>query len=77
MTDQWQAQTPDPEPQLTMRGRFALMFAEAIEQAEEKYLMGTLSQEDYHEELRDIDAKLGVIGLTLLNKPWKAGGSRV
>jgi hypothetical protein len=53
------------------------MFAEAIEQAEEKYLMGTLSQEDYHEELRDIDAKLGVIGLTLLNKPWKAGGSRV
>jgi hypothetical protein len=75
--EEWQNQTQDPEPPLSMRGRFALMFAEAIEQAEEKYLMGTLSAEDYQAELRDIDAKLSVIGLTLLNKPWLKGANRV
>ena len=75
--EEWQSQTPDPEPPISNRGRFALMFAEAIEQAEEKYLMGTLGVEDYHAELRDIDAKLGVIGLTLLNKPWMRGANRV
>jgi hypothetical protein len=67
--NEWQGRAQDPIPS-SVRGRFALMFAEAIEQAEEKYLMGTLGAEDYQAELRDIDAKLSVIGLTLLNKPW-------
>lgn len=73
--DEWQGQTQDNrEP--SMRARFALMLAEGLEQVEEKYILGSISAEDYQAELRDIDMKLAVIGFALLNRP-KTPGNRV
>lgn len=67
--DEWQNQT-QPETGRGIRIRWATMLAEALEQIEEKYILGSIDRAEYHSQLAELDDKLGIIGLSLASKPW-------
>ena len=65
----WQSEGIPQVPD-TSRMKWAVNLTAAIEQAEDKLLADSISQDDFYAELREIDAKLAIIGLTLAAKPW-------
>ena len=77
MTDQWQPQTEPENPEFSPRARWLIMLGSALEQIEEKFIMGDIDRDEYFAQLQDLDAKLAIVGLSLAVKPWiRAGGSR-
>lgn len=64
---EWQEQTPVQE---TIRTRWTIMLSQALEQIEEKFIMGSIDRETYYAELAELNDKLGIIGLSLSSKPW-------
>jgi hypothetical protein len=55
------------------RSKWFVMLAEKQEQIESAYIMDQISQDEFYEQLKDLDAKLAIVGLTLVTKPWMKG----
>ena len=72
----WQAegmpQTPEP-----LRTRWAVMLVQALDQIEEKYILGTIDRAEYEAQLQDLDGKLSIVGLALASKPWAKNANRL
>lgn len=78
MDDQWQAAPPEnvtPEPM--SRAKWFVMLAETQEQIESAYIMDHISRDEFENQLRDLDAKLAIVGLTLVVKPWVKNAARM
>jgi hypothetical protein len=76
MTEWQDIKDPEPEnPEFSPRARWLIMLGSALEQIEEKFIMGNIDRDEYNAQLQDLDAKLAIVGLTLVNKP--KGANRV
>lgn len=51
------------------RIKWFIMLAEAMEQIESAYIMDQIDRPEYEKQMSDLDAKLGIIGLALSNRP--------
>ncbi len=60
-----------------LRVKWAMMLSQALEQVEARYLMNEIDQGEYFAQLREIDDKLTIIGLSLSQKPWMKTPSRL
>jgi hypothetical protein len=77
MTDTWQDIQQNVTPGMPTRVRWFVMLGQTLEEIEAAYIMGQIDRDEYEAQLRDLDAKLGILGLSLANKPWLKAASRV
>jgi hypothetical protein len=54
-----------------------IMLAEKQEQIESAYIMDHIDRAEFENQLRDLDAKLAIVGLTLMVKPWVKNTARM
>lgn len=54
-----------------------IMLAEKQEQIESAYIMDHIDRTEFENQLRDLDAKLAIVGLTLMVKPWVKNTARM
>ena len=76
--DEWQpapAENVTPEP--PTRAKWFVMLAESQEQIESAYIMDHIDRDEFERQLRDLDAKLAIVGLTLVVKPWVKNTTRM
>ena len=69
---EWQQQTETT----SLRTKWMVMLAEALEQVEARYIMAEIDAEEYHAQLKELDGKLAIIGLSLASKPWINSGAK-
>jgi hypothetical protein len=55
------------------KNELIVQLLEAAEQANSAYLGSRIEREEWAEQLKDIDAKLRVVGIALTNRPWSGG----
>ena len=75
--DEWQPAIEPEKAATSVRAQWFLMLGMALEQIEEKFIMGNIDRDEYLAQVQELDAKLAIVGLTLVNKPWLKGGTRV
>jgi hypothetical protein len=73
--NEWQPQTQEPE--MPTRVKWFIMLAQSMEEIEAAYIMGQIDRDEYENQLRDLDGKLGIIGLSLAIKPWIKNATRL
>lgn len=68
---QWEEQNQEPIiTETPTRVKWFIMLAQSLEEIEAAYIMGQIDRDEYENQLRDLDGKLGIVGLSLANKPW-------
>lgn len=59
------------------RVKWFVMLAQSLEEIESAYLMGQIDRDEFENQLRELDGKLGIVGLALASRPWIKNTARM